>query len=132
MTIPKVTEILREKDLMKASAIYEIPFDILKRMNDQCLLNVQLVKAEVIRQDYLNLKKYVRKNAGRKWYGEKELLVSLSKEYSLHVNLIRDIVNRNNGKMTFCKVCGKRISHAMYNRTGGLCQVCNADSLPRF
>lgn len=129
----EIKEILREKDLLKASAIFEIPIELLRRMNEQGLLNIDHIKAVVIRQDYLNYKRYITRNKKTGKYDDGEILVALVKEYNMNLLHIRNIVYKNfNGKMCFCKVCGQRISPAQANRTGGLCTRCNADSLPKF
>ena len=126
-----VTEILREKDLLKASAIFEVTIDTLKRMNEQGLLNVPRIRGIVMRQDFLNYKRHISKSKGK--FGESEILVALSKEYGLSIYHVRNIVYRNyNGKMCFCKMCGVRISISTAKRTGGVCTRCNAESLPQY
>jgi len=127
----EIKEILREKDLLKASAIYEIPIDLLRRMNEQGLLNVPRIKGMVIRQDFLNYKRHIARSKGK--FGESEILVALSKEYNLSLRDVRNMAYKNyKGKMCFCKMCGVRISVSMAKRTGGVCTRCNAESLPQF
>ena len=60
MAQKKIMEILREKDVVKASLIFDIPVDILKKMNEQGLLNAERIKAMVIKQDFLNYKRIIK------------------------------------------------------------------------
>lgn len=127
-----VMEILREKDLAKASLIFEVPIDYLRKMNEQCLLDVNRIKCTVIRQDFLNYKKIIKKRYSET-HGEAEILQALMREYNMNLQQIRDIAYKNVDHLgIFCRCCGKRISNLQAKRSGGLCPVCNSDSLPKL
>ncbi len=132
MAQKKIMEILREKDVVKASLIFDIPVDILKKMNEQGLLNAERIKAMVIKQDFLNYKRIIKQKYEGK-YEEGEILAALRKEYDVSLKEIRDIVYGNvNNLGIFCRCCGRRIGNLQAKRSGGLCISCNADSLPKL
>ena len=129
----RVEKILRDKDIIKASVIFSIPVETLRQMNEQAMLNVDRIIAVIMRQDYLNYKNFIKKpeNAGK--YEEPEVLAALVKEYRMPLDLVKDIVNKNQKKkMCFCKWCCKRITPSQAERTGGLCPECAADTLPKY
>ncbi len=129
---PETKKVLREKDLLKACAIFDVPVNIMKKMNDQGLLDVELIRAYVIRQDFLNYQRYLKSLKSQR-YNEGEILIALKNEYRLTLQDVRDIVYRNYNRVgIFCKSCGVRISNLTARRTGGLCPDCNAETLPKY
>lgn len=122
----KVSSKLTDKDLQKASLIFNVPELEMRKLNDYGLLNSEFLKHEIIRQDYKNIKLAVRK---RPEFNEESILVAVKREHHIQSILeVRDIVNNNvNKNMTFCKNCGKRISKRTARQTQGFCHECMAD-----
>jgi transcription initiation factor IIE alpha subunit len=129
----RVESILREKDIVKASAVFNVPVETLMQMNEQALLNVERIRAIVMRQDFLNYKKFIRKPENKGKFGEPEILAALVKEYRMPLAEVKDIVNKNHKKrMCFCRWCCTRITPAQAEKTGGLCPDCASDALPKY
>lgn len=122
--------ILRPKDLVKVTAIFNIPLETLRQMNEQRLLDVEFIRKVLMRQDYLNYKKYIK---GKPKYGEEEIIEAIRRDYKETKKYVMDTVNKNhNKKMCYCKWCCKRITPAQAAKTGGLCADCNSDTLPKY
>ncbi len=122
--------ILRPKDLVKVTAIFSIPLETLRQMNEQRLLDVEFIRKVLMRQDYLNYKKYIK---GKPKYGEEEIIEAIRRDYKETKKYVMDTVNKNhNKKMCYCKWCCKRITPAQAAKTGGLCADCNSDTLPKY
>lgn len=126
----KEERILRDKDLLKASAIFTIPLEQLRQLNEQRLLDVDHIRRILMRQDYLNYKRYIK---DKPKYGEEEIIEAIVKDYKEPKKYVMDVVNKNqNKKQCFCRWCSKRITPAQAYRTGGLCAECNSDTLPKY
>jgi hypothetical protein len=122
---------LRDKDIQKASALFGIDELIIRRMNDQCLLNAEYIRDLLIKSDYERLTNGLRylidqKNA----YTFPEIKAALKKEYCISMQTLNSILHgRNNSNLCFCTKCGMRTSSLTYKRTGGLCSNCFAETL---
>lgn len=127
-----ISEILREKDLAKASLIFDVPIDYLRKMNEQGMLDVSRIKCTVIRQDFLNYRKIIKKRYSET-HDDAEIIQALMKEYNMPLQQVRDIAYKNTNHLgIFCRSCGKRISNLQAKRSGGLCPTCNSESLPKL
>ena len=123
---------LRDKDIQKASVLFGIDEFVLKNMNDLCLLNAEYIRDRLIRHDYEKLTrglKYLVDQNGA--YTFPEIRAALVKEYNVTQRTLTSILHgKNNGnKMHFCKKCGMRTSKMTYERTGGFCSNCFAETL---
>ena len=126
----KEERILRDKDILKASAIFSIPVETIRQMSEQRLLDVDHIRRILMRQDYLNYKRYIK---DKKKYGEEEIIEAIVKDYKEPKKYVIDVVHKNqNKKQCFCRWCCKRITPAQAARTGGLCAECNSDTLPKY
>ena len=127
----RIQNILRDKDIKKASNLLGIDELTLKRLNDQRLLNSEYIRDLIIRSDYEKLVRGLRylidqENA----YTFPEIKKALTKEYSVSMQTLNNILHgRTNANMHFCKKCGFRISAKTALRTGGLCSACFSDTL---
>lgn len=131
MEAPKIKYILREQDIMKASHIFDVDVMTLRKLNDQRLLNTEFMRDTLVRYDYDKLTrgcKYLV--AQNKAYTFPEVMKAIQQEYNISRQTLNSILHgRNNKTMHFCKVCGQRVSGKTYERTGGLCSSCHADTL---
>lgn len=121
---------LRPKDLQKASDLFGIDMAILERLNSQRLLNATYIRNLLVRADYERL------TSGLHWlehqdknYKFPEVIRALRREYNLSKENLKHILHGKNESLIFCNRCGIRITKACYNRTGGLCSNCFADTL---
>lgn len=121
---------LRPKDLQKASELFGIELVLLERLNSQRLLNATYIRNLLIRADYERL------TSGLHWlehqdkdYRFPEVLRALQHEYNVSKPNLSKILHGRNESLFFCNRCGIRISKRCYNRTGGLCSNCFADTL---
>ncbi len=127
---PTIEQSLRDKDLMKASLVFEVPIETLRMMNGLNILNVPRIRSVLIRQDFLNYKRAIK---DKPEFTEAEILEALCREYKEPLKYISECVYKNfQGKMYFCRMCGKRISKPLAARTGGLCTSCNSELLPSY
>ena len=128
---PYVTRILRDKDIVKASKLFGIEEAILKRLNDQHLLDSDYIRCLLIKSDYEYLMrglKYLVDQRGA--YTTAEVMAALKKEYKVKDDELKAILHGNrNSTMYFCRKCGIRVTKNTHIRTGGLCNVCFADLL---
>lgn len=125
-----VQQILREKDIEKASDLFGIEIATLQRLNAQRLLNATYIRNLLIRADYERL------TSGLHWlehqdknYKFPEVVRALAREYNLNKNSLQEILYGKNEALVFCNRCGKRMSKREYNRTKGMCSNCFADTL---
>ena len=125
-----VQQILRDKDIEKASDLFSIDIATLKRLNAQRLLNATYIRNLLIRADYERL------TSGLHWlehqdknYRFPEVIRALAREYNLNKNSIQEILHGRNESLVFCNRCGRRMSKREYNRTKGMCSNCFADTL---
>lgn len=126
----KEERILRNKDILKIGAISGVSVEVLRQMNEQRLLDVEHIRCILMRQDYLNYKRYIK---NKKKYGEEEIIEAIMKDYKENKKYVMDVVNKNqNKKQCFCRWCCKRISPAQALRADGLCAECNSDTLPKY
>lgn len=122
---------LRPKDLKKASELFGIELATLERLNSQRLLDATYIRNILIRADYERL------TSGLHWlehqdknYNFPEVQRAIRREYNISPKVLRNILcGRKSETLRFCIKCGVRISKATYERTGGLCSNCYADSL---
>lgn len=121
---------LRPKDIEKASDLFGIEIAILERLNSQRLLNATYIRNLLIRADYERL------TSGLHWlehqdknYNFPEVTRALQREYNISKTNIRQILHGRNESIHFCSRCGIRISRKCFDRTGGMCSNCFADSL---
>lgn len=121
---------LRPKDLQKASELFGIELVLLERLNSQRLLNATYIRNLLIRADYERL------TSGLHWlehqdkdYRFPEVLRALQHEYNVSKPNLSKILHGRNESLFFCNRCGIRISKRCYDRTGGLCSNCFADTL---
>lgn len=119
---------LTEKDIKKICSIYHISELEIKKLNDFGLLNTELLKHEVIRQDYKNIKLAVK---DRPEFSEESVLLALKREHHIQSTAeVRNIVNDSTNKnMIFCKHCGTRISLKLAKTTGGYCNDCMSEQI---
>lgn len=131
MSAGKIMNILREKDIKKAANLLGIEELMLKRLNDQRLLNSEYIRELLIRTDYEKLTRGLKYLIDQKdAYTFPEIKKALVKEYGVTMNMLNNILHgQKNANMYFCKKCGFRISKKTYARTGGLCSNCFSDTL---
>lgn len=131
MASERIENILREKDIKKASNLFGVDEMTFRRLNDQRLLNVSYIRDLLIRSDYEKLTRGLRYLIDQdNSYTYPEIKQALSREYGLSMNALNEILHgRQNAGMIFCKKCGFRISSQTAKRTGGLCSNCFADTL---
>lgn len=51
----KIQHVLRDVDIQKASALFDVDEATLHRLNDQFLLNVEYIREELIKHDWTSL-----------------------------------------------------------------------------
>ena len=131
MRAPQVMRILRDKDIVKASKLFGIEEAILKRLNDQRLLDADYIRSLLIKSDYEYLTKGLKYLVDQEnTYTFPEIMEALKKEYGVPKDELNAIIHgRRNVTMYFCRRCAIRITKATFNRTGGLCSNCFADTL---
>ncbi len=127
----KIQHVLRDVDIQKASSLFDIDEATLHRLNDQFLLNVEYIREELIKHDWnklvKGLKYLVDQNQG---YTYPEVSKAVCDNYNISRRTLTNILKSNhNRNMVFCKRCGTRISKVLYERTGGLCSNCVAETL---
>ena len=88
----RIQNILRDKDIKKASNLLGIDELTLKRLNDQRLLNSEYIRDLIIRSDYEKLVRGLRylidqENA----YTFPEIKKALTKEYSVSMQTLNNI-----------------------------------------
>lgn len=121
---------LRKKDLVKASDMFGIDLALLERLNSQRLLDATYIRNLLIRADYERL------TSGLHWlehqdkkYNFPEVMRALQKEYNVSKANLKTVLHGRNESIMFCSRCGIRISRSQFNRTGGMCSNCYADTL---
>lgn len=121
---------LRPKDLEKASEMFGVDIAMLERLNAQRLLNATYIRNLLIRADYERL------TSGLHWlehqdkrYNFPEVMRALRQEYNVSKPVLTKILHGRNESILFCNRCGIRITKKCYDRTGGLCSNCFADTL---
>jgi len=131
MEAPKIKYILREQDIMKASQVFDVDAITLRKLNDQRLLNTEFIRDVLVRFDFDKLTRGCRYLvAQNKAYTFPEVMKALQLEYNISRQTLNSILHgTNNRTMHFCKVCGQRVNGKTFERTGGLCSSCHADTL---
>ena len=131
MEAPKIKYILREQDIMKASQLFNVDTMTLRKLNDQRLLNTEYIRDILIRYDYDNLTRGCRYLVAKnKAYTFPEVLKAIQQEYGISSKALNSILHgKNNKTMHFCKICGQRVNGRTFERTGGLCSNCHAETL---
>lgn len=131
MEAPKINYILRERDILKASQVFDTNVMTLRKLNDQRLLNTEYIRDVLIRYDYDKLTRGCRYLvAENRAYTFPEVMKAIMQEYGISKQTLNSILHgKNNRTMHFCKVCGQRVPGHTYERTGGLCSNCHADTL---
>ena len=131
MEAPKIKYILRERDILKASQVFNVDVITLRNMNDQRLLNTEYIRDVLVRYDYDKLTrgcKYLV--AANKAYTFPEVMKAIMQEYGISKQTLNSILHgTNNRTMHFCKLCGQRVSGKTFERTGGLCSNCHSETL---
>lgn len=121
---------LRQKDIEKAADMFGYDQAIFKQFNDQRLLNVEYIRALLIRMDFERL------TSGLHWlehndkkYAYPEVMKALARNYGVTVKVIQQTLSGKNEAIMFCSKCGIRINRQVSKRTGGLCSNCFADTI---
>lgn len=120
---------LRPKDIEKASELFGIDIATLERFNAQRLLNATYIRNILIRADYERLTNGTHWLEHKKNYKYPEVMKALQREYNITKSNLQEILHGRNESIMFCNRCGIRISIAQYNRTGGYCSNCFAETL---
>jgi len=130
MDTSSVQYTLRQKDIEKAAELFGYDQAIFKQFNDQRLLNVEYIRALLIRMDFERL------TSGLHWlehndtkYAYPEVMKALARNYGVTVKVIQQTLHGKNEAIVFCSKCGIRISRQVAKRTGGLCSNCYADTI---
>ena len=130
MDTSSVQYILRPKDIEKAAELFGYDQALLKQFNDQRLLNTTYIRALLIRLDFERL------TSGLHWlehndkdYAYPEVMTALRRHYGISMKALQKILSSRNQKTLFCSKCGIRVSASTYERTGGLCPNCFADTI---
>jgi hypothetical protein len=121
---------LRPRDIEKAAELYGIDQAVLTQMNDMCLLDTDYIRSALIRTDFEKL------TSGLHWlehndkdYAYPEVMTALRRHYGISMKALQKILSSRNQKTLFCSKCGIRVSASTYERTGGLCPNCFADTI---
>lgn len=126
----KITRILRDSDVLKASAVLGIEYSVLAQLNDRALLNTEYIRETLIREDFRKLTSGLRYLVERNnAYSYPEVTDAVCKHWDITKRQLRDIVKKKNVQMAFCPNCGKRVEPIASKRTGGLCADCFTESL---
>lgn len=126
-----VQHVLRECDIEKATVVFGVDEESLRRMNDQHLLNTEFIRDNLIMYDWRAMTKGLKAlNVLKRGYTFPEVGEALCKHYNIskqHLNLLLNGALKKD--YIFCKRCGLRITRATHDRTGGLCSHCFSDTI---
>lgn len=124
----KITYILREKDIKKASVLFNIDEASLRVMNERRILNAEYIRECLIKNDFKKLTNGLELLASEnKTYAYPEAIMAVCNEYGISRKAFSKLYNnRVNAGMIFCNRCGKRVSRQQFEKTNGLCEECFA------
>ncbi len=126
----KITRVLRDDDVKKASAVLGIGEAVLAECNDKCLLNVEYIREILIREDWRKLTSGLQYLVERnRAYSYPEVTEAVCRHWQITKRQLTEILKGRAMKMVFCPVCGIRVEPLASKRTGGLCANCFTESL---
>ena len=126
-----IQHVLRDCDIEKATVVFGVDEESLRRMNDQHLLNAEFIRDNLIMYDWKQMTKGLKAlHVLKKGYTFPEVGDALCKHYNISKQHLNLLLNGGLGKnFIFCRRCGLRISRQTNDRTGGLCSHCFADTI---
>lgn len=128
MAASKILYILREKDIKKASVLFDVDEASLRLMNERRLLNTEYIRECLIKNDFKKLTNGLELLASEnKTYTYPEAIAAVCNEYGVSRKAFTQLYNnRVNAGMVFCTKCGKRVTKQQFEKTNGLCEECFA------
>lgn len=128
MAASKILYILREKDIKKASVLFDVDEASLRLMNERRLLNTEYIRECLIKNDFKKLTNGLELLASEnKTYTYPEAIAAVCNEYGVSRKAFTQLYNnRVNAGMIFCAKCGKRVTKQQFGKTNGLCEECFA------
>lgn len=126
----KITRVLRDIDVKKASAYFGISEAAISELNDRCLINVPYVREILIREDWKKLTSGLQYLVERnRAYSYPEITDAVCKQWQITKRQLQEIVKGRVPNMCFCPVCGIRVDPMASKRTNGICVNCFTESL---
>lgn len=129
--VNKVMYVLREKDIKKASVLFDVEEASLRVLNEKRLLNAEYIRERLIKNDFKKLTNGLELLARvNKTYTYPEAVIAVCNEYNISKKAFYQIYNsKTNSCLIFCQKCGKRINKQQFEKTNGLCEDCFAKTI---
>lgn len=112
--------------IQRAAAIFDLDEAILRKLNDMALLNTDYIRNAIIIRDYEKLTKgllFLAKD--NQTYTFSEIKQAIAKKYRITPEFVtRQVSNKTNRDLYYCKECGTLMTEAEWKRTGGICSTC--------